>query len=371
MKTATFAPSTGTMGEPDFTVTLPLAVQPVRPDSKPPLTNCAASRADRITRHPKTTIHRVKTQVFMVSGGWGETRRLGSPFPAEPVECVVSAGKIPASNPRPRVCNPPSIPHLPVMSQPYLSLEAELHDAFWDAEDDSSEVRLMETFLKRFPGPSLEIGAGSGRLMLTLVQKGLEVEGLELSRDMLDLGEKRAAKLGVHPVMHEGDMTTWRGPRKFASLLAPAFTLQLAPDPAEALKHWHSLLEDGGGLYLTVFMPYAELLGDLPENEWYDDHFVTLPDGREGLLETRHHLDHERRIVHREHRYTLSGDPPLTHLSRQSVRWIEHPEMLSLLTDCGFRVDRFYIDFDPSKHVADPNPIDFDGILTYEAVKIV
>ena len=46
------------------------------------------------------------------------------------------------------------------MAQPYLSLEAELHDAFWEAEDDGSEVRLMAEFLKKFPGPALEIGAG-------------------------------------------------------------------------------------------------------------------------------------------------------------------------------------------------------------------
>ena len=58
------------------------------------------------------------------------------------------------------------------MSQPYLSLEAELHDAFWEAEDDASEVRLMADFLKKFPGRALEIGAGSGRLMFPLVQMG-------------------------------------------------------------------------------------------------------------------------------------------------------------------------------------------------------
>lgn len=256
------------------------------------------------------------------------------------------------------------------MSQPYLSLEAELHDAFWDAEDDGSEVRLMADFLKKFPGPALEIGAGSGRLMFPLIQMGLEVEGLELSRDMLELGKARAEKLVIDPVMHEGDMTEWNGGRKYASLLAPAFTLQLAPDPSGTLKHWHSLLENNGGLYLTVFMPYAELLGDLPENEWYEDHKATLPDGREGLLETRHQLDHEKQLVKREHRYTLTGDPPLTHLSLQTIRWIEHTEMLSLLEECGFRMERFFVDFDPRRKVTDPDVIDFDGILTYHATQL-
>ncbi|NQX02825.1 hypothetical protein HQ447_19365, partial [bacterium] len=150
----------------------------------------------------------------------------------------------------------------------------------------------------------------------------------------------------------------------------PAFTLQLAADPAATLRHWHGLLENGGGLYLTIFMPYAELLGDLPENQWYEDHRVTLPDGRLGLLETRHRLDKKRQIVEREHRYSISGNPPLTHLSRQSIRWLEHSQITALLNECGFRMERFFVDFDPARVVADPDRIDFDGILTYHATRL-
>ena len=67
----------------------------------------------------------------------------------------------------------------------------------------------MAAFLKKFPGPALEIGAGSGRLMFPLVEMGHEVEGLEISRDMLELGKARAEKMGIQPVMHEGDMADW------------------------------------------------------------------------------------------------------------------------------------------------------------------
>jgi SAM-dependent methyltransferase len=257
-----------------------------------------------------------------------------------------------------------------VVSQPYFSLEAELHDAFWEAEDEASEVQLMADFLKNFPGLALEIGAGSGRLMFPLVQMGLTVEGLELSRDMIELGKKRAASLGIQPVMHLGNMETWQDGRQFAAVLAPTSTLMLAADPAKVLWHWHGLLEDGGGLYLTVFMPYAELLGDLPENEWYIDHEVTLPDGREGLLETRHRLDASRQSVEREHRYSLSGNPPQTHESVKSTCWYGHSQMLALLDQCGFRVDRYFVDFDPSREGGDPDQTDFDGILTYHATRV-
>jgi SAM-dependent methyltransferase len=256
------------------------------------------------------------------------------------------------------------------MSQPYLSLEAELHDAFWDAEDDSSEVLLMAAFLKKFPGRAVEMGSGSGRLMFPLLQMGFDLEGVELSRDMLGLGKARAERLSIQPIVHEGDMSSWNDGRKFSSLLAPAFTLQLATDPEKTLRHWHSLLEKTGGLYFTIFMPYAELLGDLPENEWYEDHQATLPDGRVGLLETRHQLDPAKQLLHREHRYSLSSDPPISHQSRQTIRWFEHAEMVKLLGKCDFRLDRFFLDFDEKRVVKNPDLVDFDGILTYHATRL-
>lgn len=255
------------------------------------------------------------------------------------------------------------------MSQPYLSLEAELHDAFWAEEDDNSEVGLMASFLESHPGPALEMGAGSGRLIAPLLRMGFEIEGVELSEDMIALGARRSAEEGVSLHIHAGDMDTWTDGRKFASVLAPAFTLQLSSDPEQTLRHWHSLLEDAGALYLTVFMPYVELLGDLPENEWYHDHDAELPDGRFGVLETRHTLDRERQIVTREHRYSITGDESLTHHSTQNVRWFEHSQMLELLDRCGFQTERFFPDFDPSRKVDDPDSIDFDGILTYHAVR--
>ncbi len=259
------------------------------------------------------------------------------------------------------------------MSQPYHSLEAELHDAFWEAEDDGSEVRLMADFLSQRPGLSLEIGSGSGRLIFPLLDMGFEVEGLELSADMIRMGEQRAHEMELAPVVHPGDMATWSDGRTFANLLAPAFTLQLAANPAAVLRHWHGLLAGGGGLYLTVFTPYAELLGDLPENTWYKDHRADFPDGSEGILETRHRLDRENQRVLRDHRYSLRGPagsgPPRSHVSSQIIRWFGHHELVGLLETAGFRVERYFLDFDPENVVDDPDEADHDGITTYHAIR--
>lgn len=254
------------------------------------------------------------------------------------------------------------------MSQGYRSLEALLHDAFWEAEDDGSEVRLMDSFLAERPGPALEIGAGSGRLMFPLLEAGREIEGLELSPDMLRLARDRAERQGLSPALHQGDMTDWKPARSYASLLAPAFTLQLAPDPAATLRHWRSWLDPGGGLYLTIFLPLAELEGELPENEWYDDHEARLPDGRRARVRTRHRIDRKTHTLHREHRYRIDGGRPEAHESRQTLRWMEPAELPELLAGCGFRLERWFPDFDPDAAGWNPADRDFDGIVTCHAL---
>ena len=255
------------------------------------------------------------------------------------------------------------------MSQPYLSLEAEFHDAFWAEEDDASEVALMADFLKQHPGRSLEIGSGSGRLLFPLLEQGFDVEGLELSGDMLALCREAAGEKGLDPTLHHGDMSVWHGGGKYHSLLAPAFTLQLSPDPAATLAHWRTLLEDdGGALYLTVFIPFAELEGDLEENAWYPDHEATLPGGRTAKLDTFHQIDPEKQILDRRHRYYFADRPADFHESRQTLRWFTLDQMTAHLGAAGFRVARVFADFDPARPLTCSETDEFGGILTFHAV---
>ena len=251
--------------------------------------------------------------------------------------------------------------------QPYLSLEAEFHDAFWAADDDGSEVRLMASFLEEHSGRALEIGAGSGRLLFPLLEMGFEVEGLELSVDMLRMAREDSVKRGLPATLHHGDMCLWQPEGKYAVLLAPAFTFQLAADPLATLRHWRGMLAEGGALYLTIFIPYAELEGDTEEGAWYPDHETTLPGGRIAKLDTRHRLDPENQILERDHRYYFADNPAAPHVSRQTLRWFTHEQITALLEEAGFRVTAAFGDFDPSMDIVSPETMDFDGILTYHA----
>jgi SAM-dependent methyltransferase len=232
----------------------------------------------------------------------------------------------------------------------YTSLEALLHDAFWAEEGEPAELQLLDETLREYPGPSLEIGCGSGRLLLPLLQKGHQVEGLELSSEMLELCRKAGESLSLEPVLYQGDMGSFDSGKTYSSVLVPAFTLQLAADPAAALAHFHRLLDPAGVLYLSVFIPWAELHRELPEDEWYDDHCARLPDGRSASVQTRHHLDRKARILERQHRYLLhaaDGTLEAKHESEQTIRWFTARQLRGLLAKAGFEPIHAIADFDP------------------------
>lgn len=255
------------------------------------------------------------------------------------------------------------------VSQPYESLAAELHDAFQDSHGPSPEIPLMHDFLERHPGRSLEIGCGSGRLLLPLLELGHSVEGLELSSEMVTMAQHRANTEGLDISIHEGDMSAWSPQEPYASLLAPSFTLQLAEDPLATLKHWHDWLQTGGGLYITTFVPYGELIGELPENEWYLDHEATLPNGDDAILETRHELSGEKLKLTRQHRYQIKDQPETLYECSQTIRWGEPMQWQEWLETAGFEVAAQFLDWDEQHIDANPGPDDYDGIITTLARK--
>ena len=230
----------------------------------------------------------------------------------------------------------------------YQSLEARLHDVFWATEGPPVELPLLRSFLEIHLGPSLEIGCGSGRLLYPLIEAGFSVEGLELSADMIQLCREHPTPATIH----HGNMDQWQAPQRYASLLVPAFTLQLSQDPAAALKHFATMLQDRGMIYLSTFTPLAEILGDLPENTWYPDHQTLLPDGSLAVLHTLHRVDREQQLLERSHRYEIhdsSGQCLSSHESQQRIHWITREQLKRMLTAAGFEIVQQYADFKPSR----------------------
>ncbi|MBK1831372.1 class I SAM-dependent methyltransferase [Verrucomicrobiaceae bacterium R5-34] len=231
----------------------------------------------------------------------------------------------------------------------YDQLEASLHDAFWESEGDGAELTLLESFLIDHPGTALELGCGSGRLLLPLIEKGYFIEGLDNSEDMLQLCREQSGD--ADPVLHHSGIEDFQTGATYASIAIPAFTLQLLPYeqlPAifENIKRH---LHPGGGLYITLFIPWAEITGELEEGAEFLDHETYFPNGNTARCHTTFEIKRISQQLIREHRYEIcseDGKVLETSNSTHHLTWLWPREVAKLLTDAGFSLQKMIGDFD-------------------------
>lgn len=86
--------------------------------------------------------------------------------------------------------------------------------------DGGPEAAYYQVLIERSGQPALDLGCGSGRLLLPLLQAGLDVDGCDYSQDMLAQCAERAKRDGLSPrlyaqAMHELDL-----PRRYRTIFA-------------------------------------------------------------------------------------------------------------------------------------------------------
>ncbi len=249
----------------------------------------------------------------------------------------------------------------------YLSLEAELHDLFWEGEGPAAELPLLEDFLTAHPGKALEVGCGSGRLLFPLFEKGYDISGIDLSPDMLAMAREKAEGKNIN--LHEGNIDTFQLKETFSAIAVPAFTLQLSEDPMLALRNLREHLTPGGGLYITVFLPWSEIVGETEPGEWHDDNGHAYEDGRSAICRTKIEIDRISQTLKRDHHYRLYDKTDALikeHKSTQNLTWFWKRELELMLKNTKFSVKKVFQDF---SHDAPED--DVPHVLTFIATAVV
>ncbi|WP_018968685.1 class I SAM-dependent methyltransferase [Rubritalea marina] len=238
----------------------------------------------------------------------------------------------------------------------YLDLEAELHDIFWDAEPEANEHPLLEAFLAQHPGKSLEVGCGSGRLLLPLLSQ-FDIEGAEISKDMVHLLEKNAASLNLSPTIHCGDILTLKLEQRYDAITIPAFTLQLLsrPQAHRLLEQLRTISKPHAGLYISTFIPWSEIVDDLEPDTWNLDKEAQLDDGCTANCTTRHQINRLHQTLDREHHYSVkkNGKTLRSHKVQQHLQYYFLPELQSLLEANGWSWKDYDADFISGHHDCD------------------
>src|SRR3954470_22462100 len=107
--------------------------------------------------------------------------------------------------------------------------------------------------------PALDAGCGAGRLLVPWLLRGYDVDGCDVSADMVARCRDRGAREGVEPVLFVQPLHDLDPPRRYRTIVACG-VLGLGstrPQDEEALRRLHGALEPGGTLVLDHETPYA------------------------------------------------------------------------------------------------------------------
>lgn len=170
--------------------------------------------------------------------------------------------------------------------------------ARWWAEFNTAapeELAYYRSAIERYGQPALDLACGTGRLLIPLVSDGIDVDGVDLSPDMLAQAAAIARGKGLYPSLHESALHEMDLPRRYLTIYCcNSFGLGGNRDHDElAMKRVYEHLEPGGVFVFNHYLPYDEVDKDrwadwLPEhrprapNEWRDSgDRRTLNDGDE------------------------------------------------------------------------------------------
>ena len=139
--------------------------------------------------------------------------------------------------------------------------------ARWWAEfnTDGPEIGYFKALIERYGEPALDVACGTGRLLIPFLRAGLDVDGCDVSPDMIELCSKRAQAEGLTARLYTQAMHELALPRKYKTIVVcGGFGLGGSRDhDQEALNRFYHHLEPGGVLLLDSYLPYKDA------DEWH------------------------------------------------------------------------------------------------------
>jgi SAM-dependent methyltransferase len=226
---------------------------------------------------------------------------------------------------------------------------------------DRPDVRFFVEAATAAGSPVLEVGCGTGRVLIPTARAGVGIVGLDLSPHMLAIcgqrlqAEPESVRGRVRLV--EADMRNFDLGSRFTLATIPFRPFQhliTVEDQLSCLASIRRHLVDDGMLILDLFNPSLDFLVNRPVGEELDEEptFVT-PDGR--TVVRRHKtvaIDRFQQVGHYELVYYVTHPDGRQERLVQAfpMRYLFRFEAEHLLARAGFTLEHVYADFDKNPY---------------------
>lgn len=128
--------------------------------------------------------------------------------------------------------------------------------AKWWAEFnvDGPDIAYYQQAIERYGQSALDVACGTGRLLAPFLRASLDVDGCDVSPDMLALCRDKAVREGLVPRLYQQAMHELDLPRMYKTIyICDSFEIGGSREmDLKALERFHNQLEPGGVLVFNV-----------------------------------------------------------------------------------------------------------------------
>ncbi|MDX1995359.1 MAG: class I SAM-dependent methyltransferase [bacterium] len=230
---------------------------------------------------------------------------------------------------------------------------------YYDAEntDKNDDIPFYLSLAEEYGGPIMDIGCGTGRVMIPLAAEGYEVHGIDNEEAMLEIAEaRRDADSRLHEKMtfYHGDVLTFPLDRQFRLMLVPYNGLMHFHDQETQLALLRRLrgwtMDDG---LLVLDLPNAGEIFASQDSEavTLERTFLERESGHMVMQQSVSYLDRVEQLMRITWIYDeITSDGTVKRTFAPLVMYYYFfSELKLLLSAAGFEVEEVYgdIDFGP------------------------
>ena len=249
---------------------------------------------------------------------------------------------------------------------PYLKLadQYDLETFAWAFDPaDELDFPFYETILRQNPGLVLDAGCGAGRLLTELLRAGFQVEGCDISQEMLSLCQMNLEAAGFKTPLYHKAIQDLPFSNRYQVIFLACATLMCITESEEVdrcLSTLHTNLLPGGCLVLSILTPtYLHLANGPFPTPWEPYYELPLPDDSGKLVVDWRALeiDLTTQFVKEECRYRWMKGKSIfrEEISPGQHRWYPPDLLVARLKKAGFDNTRIHANYSfesqPQYHV--------------------
>lgn len=209
------------------------------------------------------------------------------------------------------------------------------------------DISFYIEYAQSIGGEVLELGCGTGRVAIALANKGINVTGIDLSPQMLDVFKKKIGAKDRITIL-QGDMSDFSIDKKFGMIISPfrAFqSLTRDDDIINSLHCIHNHLSDNGIFIINVFKPNKVL-----DESWCYTEKIQWErrDESTGNYVIKKHygdkIDTDNQIIYPHFIYEVTGKNGTTECYTEdlNLKYYYENQLEDVLMNTGFKIIERY-----------------------------